>query len=141
MDQNVLQMGQDRSENEFAVLNISSKEIGALSKGVAEQILQTGDTDRIHQLMYVPIEKKEDLNWLIQCVGEALKNEVGDDVALEVADLLYFFVIPYYGKYMLKDRHLYEDIDHLLVRLASRAHSDIDTLIDIIREDLNENIQ
>ncbi len=42
---------------------------------------------------------------------------------------------------MLKDRHLYEDIDHLLVRLASRAHSDIDTLIDIIREDLNENIQ
>ncbi|MFS8303296.1 hypothetical protein [Bacillus altitudinis] len=141
MDQYVLQMDQDRSENEFAVLNISSKEIGALSKGVAEQILQTGDTDRIHQLMYVPIEKKEDLNWLIQCVGEALKNEVGDDVALEVADLLYFFVIPYYGEYMLKDRHLYEDIDHLLVRLASRAHSDIDTLIDIIREDLNENIQ
>ena len=32
MDQNVLQMDQDRSENEFAVLNISSKEIGALSK-------------------------------------------------------------------------------------------------------------
>ncbi|EMI14851.1 hypothetical protein [Bacillus altitudinis] len=140
MDQNVLQMDQDRSENEFAVLNISSKEIGALSKGVAEQILQTGDTDRIHQLMYVPIEKKEDLNWLIQCVGEALKDEVCDDVALEVADLLYFFVIPYYGEYMLKGRHLYEDIDHLLVRLASRAHSDIDTLIDIIREDLNENI-
>ncbi|MEH7553694.1 hypothetical protein [Bacillus altitudinis] len=141
MDQYVLQMDQDRSENEFAVLNISSKEIGALSKGAAEQILQTGDTDRIHQLMYVPIEKKEDLNWLIQCVGEALKNEVGDDVALEVADLLYFFVIPYYGKYMLKDHHLYEYIDHLLVRLASRTHSDIDTLIDIIREDLNENIQ
>ncbi|WP_349925377.1 hypothetical protein ABNP43_03120 [Bacillus altitudinis] len=140
MDQSVLQMDQDRSENELAVLNISSKEIGALSKGVAEQILQTEDTDRIHQLMYVPIEKKEDLNWLIQCVGEALKDEVCDDVALEIADLLYFFVIPYYGEYMLKGRHLYEDIDHLLVRLASRAHSDIDTLIDIIREDLNENI-
>lgn len=137
MDQNVLQMDQDRSENELAVLNISSKEIGALSKEAAEQLLQTKDTDCIHQLMYVPIEKKEDVDWLIQCVGEALEDEDEDDVALEFADLLYFFVIPFYGEYILRDRHLYEYIDHLLVRLASRSHSGIDTLIHIMREDLN----
>ncbi|PCK22862.1 hypothetical protein CEY02_02825 [Bacillus pumilus] len=136
MDQKVLQMNQESTENELEVLNISSKDIGALSKEIAERILQTKDTDDIHQVMYVPIEKKEDLDWLIQCVGEALDDEDEDDVALEIADLLYFFVIPFYGEYILRDCHLYEYIDHLLVRLASRAHSDIDTLIDMMREDL-----
>ncbi|WP_231730862.1 hypothetical protein [Bacillus sp. AM 13(2015)] len=96
MDQNLLQMDQVRSEDELAVVNISSTEIGALSKETAERILQTQDTDYIHQLMYVPIEKKEDLNWLIQSVGEALDDENEDDAALEFADLLYFFVIPLY---------------------------------------------
>ncbi|MGX9292887.1 hypothetical protein ACSLGF_17160 [Bacillus sp. A015] len=137
MGQNVLQMNQERSEDELAVLNISSKDIGALSKETAERILQTKDTDEIHQLMYVPIERKADLNWLIQSVGQALDDEAEDDVALEFADLLYFFVIPFYGEYILRDHHLYECIDDLLVRLASRAHSDIDTLIDMMREDLN----
>ncbi|MDR0125952.1 hypothetical protein [Bacillus zhangzhouensis] len=138
MDQNVLQINQEASENKLAVLNISSKDIGALSKEVAERILQTKDTDYIHQVMYVPIEKKEDLDWLIQCVGEALDDEDEDDVTLEFADLLYFFVIPFYGEYILRDRHLYEYIDHLLVRLASRAHSDIQTLVDAMRDDLTE---
>ncbi|MCM2991234.1 hypothetical protein M3580_18750 [Bacillus safensis] len=134
MDQNLLQMNQVRSEDELAVVNISSTEIGALSKETAERILQMKDTDYIHQLMYVPIEKKEDLNWLIQSVGEALDDN--DDAALELADLLYFFVIPFYKEYIVMDHHLYECIDGLLVRLASRAHPDILTLVDVMRDDL-----
>ncbi|MFX0571854.1 hypothetical protein [Bacillus pumilus] len=136
MDQNLLQMNQVRSEDELAVVNISSTEIGALSKEAAERILQTNDTDNIHQLMYVPIEKKADLNWLIQSVGQALEDEDDDNVALELADLLYFFVIPFYKEYILREHHLYECIDDLLVRLASWAHSDIHTLVDAMRDDL-----
>ncbi|QRF32885.1 hypothetical protein [Bacillus safensis] len=138
MEQNLLQMNQVRSEDELAVVNISSTEIGALSKETAEQILQTKGTDYIHQLMYVPIEKKEDLIWLIQSVGEALDDETGDDVALEFADLLYFFVIPLYEEYIMSDHHLYEYLEDLLVRLASRAHSDIHSLVDVMRDDLTE---
>ena len=82
MDQNLLQMNQVRSEDELAVVNISSTEIGALSKEAAERILQMKDTDNIHQLMYVPIEKKADLNWLIQCVGQALEVEDNDSLHL-----------------------------------------------------------
>ncbi|MEH7652139.1 hypothetical protein [Bacillus safensis] len=134
MDENLLQMNQVRSEDELAVVNISSTEIGALSKETAERILQMKDTDYIHQLMYVPIEKKEDLNWLIQSVGEALDDN--DDAALELADLLCFFVIPFYKEYIVMDHHLYECIDDLLIRLASRAHSDILTLVDVMRDDL-----
>ncbi|WP_342503097.1 hypothetical protein [Bacillus sp. FSL K6-1000] len=138
MDQNLLQMNLVRSEGELTVVNISSTEIGALSKETAERILQTKDTDYIHQLMYVPIEKKEDLNWLIQSVGEALDDEDEDDAALEFADLLYFFVIPLYEEYIMRDRHLYEYLEDLLVRLASRAHSDIHALVDVMRDDLTE---
>ncbi|WGD97847.1 hypothetical protein [Bacillus safensis] len=138
MDQNLLQMNQVRSEDGLAVVNISSTEIGALSKETAERILQAKDTDYIHQLMYVPIEKKEDLNWLIQIVGEALDDEDEDDAALEFADLLYFFVIPLYEEYIMRDRHLYEYLEDLLVRLASRAHSDIHALVDVMRDDLTE---
>lgn len=136
MDQNVLQMNQERSEDELAVVNISSTEIGALSKEAAERILQTKDTDDIHLLMYVPIEKKTDLNWLIESVGQALGDEDEDNVALEFADLLYFFIIPFYKEYIVREHHLYECIDDLLVRLASRAHSDIQTLVDAMRDDL-----
>ncbi|MCC9090190.1 MULTISPECIES: hypothetical protein [Bacillus] len=138
MDQNVLQMNQERSEDELAVVNISSTEIGALSKEAAERILQTKDTDDIHLLMYVPIEKKADLNWLIESVGQALGDEDEDNVALEFADLLYFFIIPFYKEYIVREHHLYECIDDLLVRLASRAHSDIQTLVDAMRDDLTE---
>ncbi|MFP3419897.1 hypothetical protein R0K30_10285 [Bacillus sp. SIMBA_154] len=138
MDQNVLQMNQERSEDELAVVNISSTEIGALSKEAAERILQTKDTDDIHLLMYVPIEKKTDLNWLIESVGQALGDEDEDNVALEFADLLYFFIIPFYKEYIVREHHLYECIDDLLVRLASRAHSDIQTLVDAMRDDLTE---
>jgi len=138
MDQNLLQMDQVRSEDELAVVNISSTEIGALSKETAERILQTKDTDDIHQLMYVPIEKKADLNWLIQSVGQALDDEAEDDAALEFADLFYFFVIPFYKKYIVRDHHLYECVEDLLVRLASRTHSDIHTLVDAMRDDLTE---
>ncbi|MCK6164851.1 hypothetical protein KZX64_16135 [Bacillus pumilus] len=138
MDQNLLQMNRVRSEDELAVVNISSTEIGALSKEAAERILQTKDTDIIHQLMYVPIEKKADLHWLIQSVGQALEDEDDDNVALELADLLYFFVIPFYKEYILREHHLYECIDDLLVRLASRTHSDIHTLVDAMRDDLTE---
>ncbi|MED1749631.1 MAG: hypothetical protein ACQEUO_11095 [Bacillota bacterium] len=138
MDQNVLQMNQERSEDELAVVNISSTEIGALSKEAAERILQTKDTDDIHLLMYVPIAKKADLNWLIESVGQALGDEDEDNVALEFADLLYFFIIPFYKEYIVREHHLYECIDDLLVRLASRAHSDIQTLVDAMRDDLTE---
>ncbi|MCY1119831.1 hypothetical protein OWO30_15900 [Bacillus safensis] len=138
MDQNLLQMNQVRSEDELKVVNISSTEIGALSKETAERILQAKDTDYIHQLMYVPIEKKEDLNWLIQSVGEALDDEDEDDAALEFADLLYFFVIPLYEEYIMRDHHLYECLEDLLVRLASRAHSDIHALVNVMRDDLTE---
>ncbi|WP_456265668.1 MULTISPECIES: hypothetical protein [unclassified Bacillus (in: firmicutes)] len=140
MDENLLQMNQVRSEDELAVVNISSTEIGALSKETAERILKTKDTDYIHQLMYVPIEKKEDLNWLIQSVGAALDDddEDEDDAALEFADLLYFFVIPLYEEYIVRDHHLYEYLEDLLVRLASRAHSDIHALVDVMRDDLTE---
>ncbi|GLF91614.1 hypothetical protein Saga11_28730 [Bacillus safensis] len=138
MDQNLLQMDQVRSEDELAVVNISSAEIGALSKETAEQILQRKDTDHIHQLMYVPIEKKADLNWLIQSVGQALDDEAEDDAALEFADLLYFFVIPFYKEYIVRDHHLYECVEDLLVRLASRTHSDIRALVDAMRDDLTE---
>ncbi|WP_368197911.1 hypothetical protein AB3G27_03045 [Bacillus pumilus] len=137
MDQNLLQMNQVRSEDELAVVNISSTEIGALSKEAAERILQMKDTDHIHQLMYVPIEKKADLHWLIQRVGQALEVEDNDIVALELVDLLYFFVIPFYKEYILREHHLYECIDDLLVRLASWAHSDIHTLVDAMRDDLS----
>ncbi|MFP3325973.1 hypothetical protein R0K05_23255, partial [Planococcus sp. SIMBA_160] len=82
--------------------NISSTEIGALSKEAAERILQTKDTDDIHLLMYVPIEKKADLNWLIESVGQALGDEDEDNVALEFADLLYFFIIPFYKEYIVR---------------------------------------
>ncbi|MBQ4816979.1 hypothetical protein QPL77_02985 [Bacillus pumilus] len=136
MDQNLLQMNQVRSEDELAVVNISSTEIGALSKEAAERILQTKDTDHIHQIMYVPIERKADLHWLIQRIGQALEVEDNDIVALELADLLYFFVIPFYKEYILRERHLYECIDDLLARLASWAHSDIHTLVDAMRDDL-----
>ncbi len=136
MDQNLLQMNQVRSEDELAVVNISSTEIGALSKEAAERILQTKDTDHIYQIMYVPIEKKADLHWLIQRIGQALEVEDNDIVALELADLLYFFVIPFYKEYILMERHLYECIDDLLARLASWAHSDIHTLVDAMRDDL-----
>lgn len=138
MDQNLMQMNQLRSEDELVIVNISSTEIGALSKEAAERILQTKDTDNIHQLMYVPIEKKADLNWLIQSVGKALEDEDEDNVALEFADLLYFFVIPFYKEYILREQHLYECIDDLLVRLASWAHSDIHTLVDAMRDNLTE---
>ncbi|MEH7731243.1 hypothetical protein M5E03_03330 [Bacillus safensis] len=138
MDQNLLQMNQVRSEDELAVVNISSTEIGALSKETAERILQAKDTDYIHQLMYVPIEKKEDLNWLIQSVREALDDEDEDDAALEFADLLYFFVIPLYEEYIMRDHHLYECLEDLLERLASRAHSDIHALVNVMRDDLTE---
>ncbi|MFJ6206605.1 hypothetical protein [Bacillus pumilus] len=138
MDQNLLQMNQVRSEDELAVVNISSTEIGALSKEAAERILQTKDTDDIHLLMYVPIEKKADLIWLIESVGQVLEDEDEDNVALEFADLLYFFVIPFYKEYILREHHLYECMDDLLVRLASRTHSDIHTLVDAMRDDLTE---
>nr|MDF9459776.1 hypothetical protein [Bacillus pumilus] len=138
MDQNLPQMNQVRSEDELAVVNISSTEIGALSKEAAERILQNKDTDDIHLLMYVPIEKKADLIWLIESVGQALEDEDEDNVALEFADLLYFFVIPFYKEYILREHHLYECIDDLLVRLASRTHSDIHTLVDAMRDDLTE---
>ncbi|MFX0564343.1 hypothetical protein [Bacillus sp. MZGC1] len=138
MDQNLLQMNQVRSEDELAVVNISSTEIGALSKEAAKRILQTKDTDDIHLLMYVPIEKKADLIWLIESVGQALEDEDEDNVALEFADLLYFFVIPFYKEYILREHHLYECIDDLLVLLASRTHSDIHTLVDAMRDDLTE---
>ncbi|MDM5297076.1 hypothetical protein QUF51_02730 [Bacillus pumilus] len=134
MDQKVLQVNGET--NELAVLNISSKDIGALSKEVAERILRTKDTDYIHQVMYVPIEKKEDLEWLIRCVGQALGDQDKDDVALEIADLLYFFVIPFYEEDLLSDRHLYEQIGDVMERLASRNHSDINTLIHEMKEDL-----
>ncbi|OLP64744.1 hypothetical protein BACPU_23340 [Bacillus pumilus] len=134
MDQKVLQVYGET--NELAVLNISSKDIGALSKEVAERILRTKDTDYIHQVMYVPIEKKEDLEWLIRCVGQALGDEDEDDVALEIADLLYFFVIPFYEEDLLSDRHLYEQIGDVMERLASRNHSEINTLIHEMKEDL-----
>lgn len=137
MGQNVLQMNRVSKENELGVLNISSKDIGALSKEVAERILQTRDTDYIHQVMYVPIEKEEDLDWLIQCVGEALDDNDEDDVALELADLLYFFVIPFYEENISRHRHLYEPIENMLERLASRDHSEINTLIDEMKEDLD----
>ncbi len=136
MDQNLLQMNQVRSEDELDVVNISSTDIGALSKEAAERILQTKDTDIIHQLMYVPIEKKADLHWLIQRIGQALEDEDDDIVALELADLLYFFVIPFYKEFILRESRLYECIDDLLVRLASWAHSDIHTLVEAIRDDL-----
>lgn len=138
MDQNLLQMDQVRSEDELEVVNISSTEIGALSKETAERILQRKDTDDIHQLMYVPIEKKADLNWWIQSVGQALDDEAEDDAALEFADLLYFFVIPFYKEYIVRDHHLYECVEDLLVRLASRTHSDIHTLVDATRDNLTE---
>ncbi|MFB8733412.1 hypothetical protein ACEQPO_04220 [Bacillus sp. SL00103] len=81
-------------------------------------------------------EKKADLHWLIQRVGQALEDEDNDIVALELADLLYFFVIPFYKEYILREHHLYECIDDLLVRLASWAHSDIHTGRCDVRDDL-----
>ncbi|MFS0655478.1 hypothetical protein [Bacillus sp. 179-C3.3 HS] len=130
MDQKVLQVNQEESaESALSELNISPNDLGAVSKEVAERILHTKDTNYIHQVMYVPIEKKEDLEWLIRCVGEALADGDGDEFVLEIADLLYSFVLPFYAYDILGDHHLHAQTMGIIERLALRDHSDIQTLI------------
>ncbi|MEW4104656.1 hypothetical protein Q0N76_18200 [Bacillus altitudinis] len=127
MDQKVLQVNQE--ESALSELNIYPNDIGAVSKEVAERILHTKETDYIHHVMYVPIEKKEDLDWLIRSVGAALDDGDEDEFALEIADLLYSFVLPFYARDISGDRHLHAQIMEIIERLAWRGHSDIQTLI------------
>lgn len=123
-------------QHEFLFLNISSNTVGALSKESAERILSGRDTDEIHQLMYVPIENHEDLKWLIHSLHKAIMDEKDVRVVLELADLLYFFVVPAYKEELMSQEDLSHMVNDILFMLDHWTDENIIELVDAIQYEL-----
>ncbi|MGE6626793.1 hypothetical protein [Bacillus pumilus] len=122
--------------NRGLFLNISSNAIGALSKESAERILKRKDTNEIHQLMYVPIENYDDLKWLIQSIHQIIMDEKDVHVVLELADLLYFFVVPFYKKELVSRGELSYLMNDMLFILDLWTNQDLIELVDAIQFEL-----
>ncbi|MGE6631578.1 hypothetical protein [Bacillus sp. NPDC077027] len=140
MDQMLLNTGQKRFQTragtikDFGEWNISPNDIGALSKETVERILQERNTDQIHQIMYVPLKNTKDLAWLIHSVRDVLKEEKDEEVALELADVLYFFVVPHYKKTIVANESVSQDVDIIFSILTKWEHPGIDELVEDMKE-------
>ncbi|AVM22858.1 hypothetical protein [Bacillus pumilus] len=122
--------------NRGLFLNISSNAIGALSKESAERILKRRDTNEIHQLMYVPIENDNDLKWLVHSLHQIIMNEKDVHVVLELADLLYFFIVPFYKEELVSRGELSYMMNDILFILDLWTNQDLIELVDAIQFEL-----
>lgn len=136
MDGSSIKTVNREDQHEFLFLNISSNTVGALSKESAERILRGRDTDEIHQLMYVPIENYEDLKWLIHTLHKAIMDEKDVRVVLELADLLYFFVVPAYKEELMSKKDLSHMVNDILFMLDLWTDENIIELINSIQYEL-----
>ncbi|UYO36123.1 hypothetical protein NF868_02655 [Bacillus zhangzhouensis] len=136
MDGSSIKMFNREGQHEFLFLNISSNTIGALSKESAERILRGRNIDEIHQLMYVPIENHEDLKWLIHSLYKAIVDEKDVRVALELADLLYFFVVPAYKEELMGQKDMSHMVNDILFMLDLWTDENIIELVDAIQYEL-----
>ncbi|MFJ5965829.1 MULTISPECIES: hypothetical protein [unclassified Bacillus (in: firmicutes)] len=135
MDDTLVKTVKREGHHEFLFINISSKTIGALSKESAEHILKIRDTDYIHQLMYVPIENDDDLKWFIQSLHKAIIKENDFSVVLELADLLYFFVVPFYKEKFKSHEGLSQLMNDMIFFLELWKDQEIIELVDAIQYD------
>ncbi|KEP26993.1 hypothetical protein [Bacillus zhangzhouensis] len=136
MDGSSIKTVNREDQHEFLFLNISSNTIGALSKESAEKILKIKDTNEIHQLMYVPIENLGDLKWLIQSLHKAIMEEKDVRVVLELVDLLYFFVVPFYKEKLMSHEGLSQLMNDMLFILDLWTDQEIIELVDAIQFEL-----
>ncbi|MFI8626306.1 hypothetical protein ACIGEH_18865 [Bacillus altitudinis] len=136
MDGSSIKMVNREDQHEFSFLNISSNTVGALSKEFAERILKERKVDEIHQLMYVPIENHEDLKWLIYSLHKAIMDEKDVSVVLELADLLYFFIVPAYKEELMCKEDLSHMMDDILFILDLWTDENIIELVNSIQYDL-----
>ncbi|PRS71441.1 hypothetical protein C6Y04_18675 [Bacillus sp. GBSW2] len=125
---------EDHHESLF--LNIPSNAIGALSKESAERILKKKDTNEIHQLMYVPIENSDDLKWLIHSLHKIIMDEKDVQVVLELADLLYFFVVPFYKEELVSQGELSCLMNDMLFILDLWTNQEVIELVEVIQLEL-----
>ncbi|WP_338527746.1 hypothetical protein V6Z54_04375 [Bacillus sp. MAG717A] len=138
MDGSSIKTVNREDQHEFLFLNISSNTIGALSKESAERILKVRNIDQIHQLMYVPIENHEDLKWLIHSLHKAIMDEKDVRVALELADLLYFFVVPAYKEELMSREDLSQMVSDILFMLDLWTDENIIELVVAIQYELQK---
>lgn len=136
MDGSSIKTVNREDQHEFLFLNISSNTVGALSKESAERILRGRDTDEIHQLMYVPIENYEDLKWLIHTLHKAIMDEKDVRVVLELADVLYFFVVPAYKEELMSKKDLSHMVNDILFMLDLWTDENIIELVNSIQYEL-----
>lgn len=86
--------------------------------------------------MYVPIENYEDLKWLIHTLHKAIMDEKDVRVVLELADLLYFFVVPAYKEELMSKKDLSHMVNDILFMLDLWTDENIIELVNSIQYEL-----